>query len=138
MLKLFLFAWLLTNAGLNQSKLNLPLQNGTIVAYKNDSGMGVEILPTDNFEVKSCSDATIHFAALMDFNKRTLVIARKDSIDFIYVLDSSFVVKGQKISKGMVIGKLSDINKEQEPLIFYVKVEGKDVNPRHYMTYVNE
>lgn len=122
----------------------LPLRNGIVLEAprsclgKHESD-GIDILPTDDFEARSCSAAKVTMVQRYDDN-RYAVVLRTDSLYYAYYVDTIYVAKGDSVQKAQVIGKLKQQlekgeTREEFPLRFFVFEKGTFVNPGKYLFY---
>jgi hypothetical protein len=124
----------------NADALLLPIQNGRIVKDSNRSMMhhpiGILIAPTNDFEVRSCTNGKISAVIKLQDNKSLIVVASDKITYYSYgLVDEVAVEKGQTISKGSVLGKLKNIPGELNVLAFSIRREGKDLNAEKYTVY---
>jgi murein DD-endopeptidase MepM/ murein hydrolase activator NlpD len=124
----------------NGDALLLPIQRGIIIKDSNRSmmhhPMGILIAPTNDFEVRSCTNGKINAVIKLQDNKSLIVVASDKNTYYSYgLVDEVAVEKGQTISKGSVLGKLKNSPGELNVLAFSVSRDSKDLNAEKYTVY---
>ena len=142
---LILFALLYSVSALSckTDTLLLPIQNGIVVKDKTDSSLtmhpnGILVSPTDNFNVRSCTDGKIATVTEMPggSNRYLVIVVATDGRTYGYgLIDTATVIRDQAITKGAIIGTLTKGQREENYIIFTVLKDGRFLNSEKYLVY---
>ncbi len=120
--------------------LILPIKNGVIIKDFTDSSLtihpeGVLIAPTDQLEVRSCSDGIVR-STFQFHDTYTVIVSAGNNLYYRYSnIDTVVIKKGQKITKGIVLGMLNAKTHEKKPIIFSTFKGDKYVNALNYLIW---
>ena len=127
------------NQPVTYDSMLLPVSNGKIITLEKGSSVahrGIFIQPTNDFNVKSCSDGKVQNL----FRAKTgwvIVIANEDTLFTYAQLDSAAVNPGWEISKGDLIGRRKLIPGDYKSIIFFILKGKKELDPEKYIREIN-
>jgi len=115
----------------------LPINRGRILTLKEKSApahRGIFIQPSDDFNVRSCSDGKVQsvFKVGSDW---AIVIMQNDTSYAYAQMDSVVVNPGEIVSSGDLIGQRKLIPNDYNSIIFFVLKGDKELEPEKFILF---
>ena len=120
--------------------MQLPIYNGKVLELDSNlfcsRRLGLSILPTSDFAIRSCSDGKVHKIWKMDSNEGyEVMIASGDTFYSYSMIDSIKVKVGETVFKGELIGNKRGINNNDSYIIFSVFKKEKELNEAYLLSF---
>jgi|SRR5450755_3469223 hypothetical protein len=128
---------LLLNKNISGDTMLLPINRGRILTLKEKSApahRGIFIQPSDDFNVRSCSDGKVQsvFKVGSDW---AIVIMQNDTSYAYAQMDSVVVNPGEIVSSGDLIGQRKLIPNDYNSIIFFVLKGDKELEPEKFILF---
>jgi len=130
---------LLLNKNISADTMLLPINRGRILTLTEKSPpvhRGIFIQPSDDFNVRSCSDGTVKnvFKAGSGW---AVVIVQQDTSYTYAQMDSVMINPGQFVNTGDLIGERKLIVNDYNSIIFFVLKGNKELDPEKFIVSRN-
>ena len=115
--------------------MRLPVNGGRILTLNEKSEpahRGIFIQPSNDFNVRSCSDGKVQSVFQMGADWAVVIMLNDTSYAYAQ-MDSVVVNPGQLISRGDLIGQRKLIANDYKSIIFFVLKENKELDPEKFI-----
>jgi Peptidase family M23 len=130
---------LLLNKNISGDTMLLPITRGRILTLREKSPpahRGIFIQPSDDFNVRSCSDGKVKNVFKIG-SGWAVVIAQQDTSYTYAQMDSVTVNSGQFVNTGDLIGERKLIPNDYKSIIFFVLKGNKELDPEKFIVSGN-
>jgi hypothetical protein len=128
---------LLLNKNISGDTMLLPVNRGRILALTEKSSpahRGIFIHPTNDFNVRSCSDGKVQSVFKVSSDWAVVIIQHDTSYAYAQ-MDTVIVNPGQYVNRGDLIGERKLIPNDYNSIIFFVLKGDKELESKKFIIY---
>ena len=129
--------WAFLNIHTAVDTMRLPINGGRILTVKEKSAQvhrGIFIQPSNDFNVRSCSDGKVQSVFKVDADW-AMVIMQNDTSYAYAQMDSVVLNPGEFVNRGDLIGQRKLIPNDYKSIIFFVLKGNKELDPEKFIDF---